>query len=581
MTDLSMYSLARYGNSNLPIQYGNKIDLGIKLKLKEVVTPLPFIIFSICAFMIFSLSINYTSIEPTIVLAQESNQVSVNEISIIQINNNVTQLPTTFANDKNNSSKNNSQTAIKDDNNSTRLITLITEDVEMDIAPGKKVKAWTFNGTVPGPTIRLAEGENVTIKYINKSPIPHTIHFHGNHDDVNDGVTPQVMPGQTYLYNITGEPAGALMYHCHAPPTSLHIRMGMYGALIVDPVNKEIDPAKEFVMVMGEYSLKNQMGLEADYYMINGYADQYVHNPLEINQQDLMRIYLINLGTTIPASFHLHSTTFLTYPSGLWDNSPIHSQTVSVAPGDASIIEAKWKYPGNYFFHTHGIQEEKGNMGQIKVIGQDEVSEGVTDSKVGNESNNTTNTTNPSLQQQPNNISNLLTESVSMFDWQYELQKKLQNPKVVSPSDHKGIDREEKKIIREMDETKNIQEQGKNLSLTLDKTLATNTTESNDVKSNSHQISIVPGSSSPDGKKFYEPSNAEVQLGTEVTWINNDTNMPHTVTSGNSGTGPSGLFDSGIMMGDGSMFKHTFDKKGEFEYYCTLHPWMIAKIIVK
>ena len=117
--------------------------------------------------------------------------------------------------------------------------------------------------------------------------------------------------------------------------------------------------------------------------------------------------------------------------------------------------------------------------------------------------------------------------------------------------------------------------------LTLDKTLATNTTESNDVKSNSHQISIVPGSSSPDGKKFYEPSNAEVQLGTEVTWINNDTNMPHTVTSGNSGTGPSGLFDSGIMMGDGSMFKHTFDKKGEFEYYCTLHPWMIAKIIVK
>ena len=95
-----MYSLARYGNSNLPIQYGNKIDLGIKLKLKEVVTPLPFIIFSICAFMIFSLSINYTSIEPTIVLAQESNQVSVNENSIIQSNNNVTQLPTTFANDK-------------------------------------------------------------------------------------------------------------------------------------------------------------------------------------------------------------------------------------------------------------------------------------------------------------------------------------------------------------------------------------------------------------------------------------------------------------------------------------------------
>jgi nitrite reductase (NO-forming) len=57
--------------------------------------------------------------------------------------------------------------------------------------------------------------------------------------------------------------------------------------------------------------------------------------------------------------------------------------------------------------------------------------------------------------------------------------------------------------------------------------------------------------------------------------------MPHTVTSGSAGTGPTGVFDSGIMMGDGSSFKHTFDQKGEFEYYCTLHPWMIAKITVK
>ena len=420
----------------------------------------------------------------------------------------------------------------------------------------------------------------MTIKYINKSPIPHTIHFHGNHDDVNDGVIPQVMPGQTYLYNITGEPAGALMYHCHAPPTSLHIRMGMYGALIVDPLHKQqIAPAKEFVMVMGEYSLKNQMGLEADYYLINGYADQYMHNPLEINHQDLMRIYLINLGTTIPSSFHLHSTTFLTYPSGLWDNRPIHSQTVSVAPGDASIVEAKWKYPGTYLFHAHGIQEEKGNMGQIKVIGQDDLSEGA-NSKVGN-SNDTTN----SILQQSNNTSEQLTKSVSMFDWQYELQKKLQNPIVVSQSDNKGIDREEKKIIKEMNETKHIQQQGENISLTLDKTLATNVTESSAANSNPNpnpnQISIVSGSSSPDSKIFYDPPNSEVQVGTEVTWINNDNNMPHTVTSGNSSTGPTGIFDSGIINGDGSIFKHAFNEKGEFEYYCTLHPWMIDKIIVK
>ena len=132
-----------------------------------------------------------------------------------------------------------------------------------------------------------------------------------------------------------------------------------------------------------------------------------------------------------------------------------------------------------------------------------------------------------------------------------------------------------------MDETKNIREQGENLSLTLDKTLATNITESNDANSNSNQISIVAGSSSPDSKLFYNPPNAEVQLGTEVTWTNNEANMPHTVTSGNAGEGPTGIFDSGIMMGDDSSYKYTFDKEGEDEYYCTLHPWMVAKITVK
>ena len=221
--------------------------------------------------------------------------------------------------------------------------------------------------------------------------------------------------------------------------------MGMFGALIVDPKNKPIAPAREFVMVMGEYDLKNQVGFDADYYFINGYADQYVHHPLEINHNDLMRIYLINLGTTIPASFHLHSTTFLTYPSGLWDNLPIHSQTISVAPGDASIVEAKWKYPGNYFFHTHGIQEEKGNMGQIKVVGKDsEIAEGKSKFQNNNDTSKGPNSN------QSGNFSEPLTKSVSMFDWQYELQKKLQTPEVISPSGHKGIDKDDIGLTKEI-----------------------------------------------------------------------------------------------------------------------------------
>jgi nitrite reductase (NO-forming) len=283
----------------------------------------------------------------------------------------------------------------------TRQITLIAQDAEIEIAPGKIVRMWTFNGTVPAPPLRFTEGENVSIKFINKTPIPHTVHFHGNHDDKNDGVFPQIMPNEAYTYNITAAPTGALMYHCHAYPTSLHIRMGMYGAMIIDPKDTPLESAREFVMVMGEYDSKEIMKLEAEYYPINGYVDQYMTNPLEVNHGELVRMYVINIGTTIPYQFHLHSTTFKAYPSGLLSNEPIDAQTYPVGPGDATIIEARWKYPGTYLFHSHGIQEERGNMGQIEV------------SDNGNQSGA------------------LLTESVSMFDWQYELQKQLQKPKIV------------------------------------------------------------------------------------------------------------------------------------------------------
>ena len=141
----------------------------------------------------------------------------------------------------------------------TKKITIILEDTEIEIAPGEKVKAWAFNGTVPGPTIRATEGENISIFFLNKGAYPHTMHFHGIHDDKNDGVFPVIMPGKSYTYNITAEPAGALMYHCHVPPVSEHIRMGMYGAFLIDPKDKPLKPAKEYYMVMSEFSTDEKM----------------------------------------------------------------------------------------------------------------------------------------------------------------------------------------------------------------------------------------------------------------------------------------------------------------------------------
>jgi plastocyanin len=92
-------------------------------------------------------------------------------------------------------------------------------------------------------------------------------------------------------------------------------------------------------------------------------------------------------------------------------------------------------------------------------------------------------------------------------------------------------------------------------------------------------ISIVPGSSAPNNPKFYDPSTANVTVGTTVTWTNNDATL-HTAVSGDPSSVPSGVFDSGLLA-KGKTFEHKFDTAGSFDYYCTLHPFMIGKIVVK
>lgn len=92
-------------------------------------------------------------------------------------------------------------------------------------------------------------------------------------------------------------------------------------------------------------------------------------------------------------------------------------------------------------------------------------------------------------------------------------------------------------------------------------------------------ISIVQGSSAPTSTLWYDPSPATVAVGTTVTWINNDATL-HTAVSGNPNDGPSGVFESPFLT-KGQTFEHTFDSAGTFDYYCTLHPFMIAQVVVE
>jgi len=365
---------------------------------------------------------------------------------------------------------------------SKKEFTLIAQDVDLQIAPGEVVRAWTFNGTMPGPTLRYTEGDNVTIHFINNTPLAHTVHFHGNHDELNDGVNPQILPGQNYTYNFIADPAGAFMYHCHAYPTSLHIRMGMYGAIIVDPKDQVLKPAREFALVLSEFDPKNQDNFVAKYYPVNGYADQYMgENALQVKQNELVRFYVINIGTTIPYSFHLHSTIFQVYQSGLVTNTPIDAQTIELGPGNAAIVEASWKSPGTYMFHSHGFLEERGNMGAIHVSSEDD---------------------------------SMLAKSISMIQSQYDLQKSLQNSTVIDYGN------------------------------TLNPVASPPSHDHSSQGTSETTITIVQGAWDKNQKTSYEPAEMTVKEGTTVTWQNDD-NVVHSVTSKSEGAFDSSLITSG------------------------------------
>src|SRR6478735_6630840 len=281
----------------------------------------------------------------------------------------------------------------------THEYTLIAENTTLEIAPGVRVDAWTYNGTIPGPTITATEGDRVIIHFINKTPLPHTVHLHGDHPSEQDGVFELVGANKTYTYDFIAQPAGALAYHCHVPPVMQHVRMGLYGAFIVYP-KTPLPPAREYVLVDGEYDTQNQLKPLPEYYFFNGYVEQYQLHPLPAITNETVRIYLINLGLSPAYGMHIHGTLFTAIPSGIWGNPPFRVQSWELASGNTAILEAKWPWPGKYTFHFHGIPEERGAMGFFNVTN---APAGAIDGK---------------------DIA--ITKSINMNDWQMNLTRSLQ-----------------------------------------------------------------------------------------------------------------------------------------------------------
>jgi FtsP/CotA-like multicopper oxidase with cupredoxin domain len=247
-----------------------------------------------------------------------------------------------------------------------------SSDHEIEVAPGVTFPAWTFNGRIPGPTLRCREGELLRVHFRNGSHHPHTMHFHGIHPADMDGVAGQgagvIEPGATTTYEFEAEPFGLHLYHCHVGPLAEHIARGMYGTFIVDPAAGRPD-ADELVMVQHGYNTTFD-GEGNQLYAVNGIPFCYMNAPIQVRRGELVRIYLTNVLEYDPVnSFHLHGNFFHHFPTGTSLQPIEYTDTVAQVQGQRGILELRFPHLGPFMFHAHKTEfAELGWMGMFEVV---------------------------------------------------------------------------------------------------------------------------------------------------------------------------------------------------------------------
>jgi len=263
-------------------------------------------------------------------------------------------------------------TAPKVMDGTTHDITLTIKEMEMTVAEGYVVKVWTFNDTVPGPVIRVHQGDTIRVRLVNPATneLPHSIDFHASQVAWNDEMT-SIKPGEEKLYEWKADYAGVWMYHCGTAPALHHIANGMYGMVIVEPEGGFAPVDHEFAVVQSEWYLgpqgepsdlaKAAVGAPApDFVVFNGVANQYKDNPLKVETGKSVRVFVLDAGPSIDSSFHVVGTIFNTVVKEGIQLTPKNdghygSQAVDLSPAQGAVIEFTTPEDGLYPMVTHAF----------------------------------------------------------------------------------------------------------------------------------------------------------------------------------------------------------------------------------
>lgn len=276
---------------------------------------------------------------------------------------------------------------------------LTIEAADIAMGDGATWRAWTFNGTVPGPTLTANVGDILRITVTNKLDIMHSLHTHlspyGLESDgsqlniiTGTGYMAMIHPGASYTYEFRATVAGLFYYHCHSADgdhtISEHMAQGLYGAIIIK--GPEEMPVRDEVMFMGERGFDADDG--APYYVMNGHGLPGGEHRLEeiFAAQGLdgvvaqfgttlpvihgkvgepVRVSVINIGDQIH-SFHLHALTayYVDHDQG----DPVPAQVLGLVPGEADRILVTPTQPGVWLFHCHVVSHADAGMIGVFVV---------------------------------------------------------------------------------------------------------------------------------------------------------------------------------------------------------------------
>lgn len=258
-----------------------------------------------------------------------------------------------------------------------------------ELADGVRYTFWTFGGTVPGPMLRIREGDYVDFTLSNHpdSKVPHNIDLHAVTGTGGGAEGSFTAPGHSSTFSFRALNPGLYIYHCATAPVGMHIANGMYGLILVEPSEGLPKVDKEFYIVQGDFYTKGKFGErglqafdmdkaireEADYVVFNGRVGALTdEKALQADVGDVVRVFFGNGGPNLSSSFHLIGEIFdRVYGEGGSKINQKNVQTTAVPPGGAALVEFKVDTPGHYTLVDHAIFRafNKGALGAIRVAG--------------------------------------------------------------------------------------------------------------------------------------------------------------------------------------------------------------------